>query len=318
MTRLALLTLAVIAGCATPPPHVDYRRLSDRPAGDGGVPFQLTDTRLVVGLVPPDPANASDPVPPVSLDPVTVDCDIAGCYMPGTRGVSRKPLRLAIAAVPIPFAGTIMTIDPRRRGLVTTALAPTYYANSLRLKTLSVEVRDHRVEAINAVGGIVRGIVSAAGQAGMSNDEGVAATVALRLPVVVDLRDAVTALDTNTPLPGNVVQWEMAAAFLDRPGRPGLGYLPRGDAATVHQGMVTSACRRFVLSLRSGMIGLDFSTIVADPDWLIAIPLPSKGTLSFHTLCGADVAAQPIDEIGADKIAAAFVANVEAIGVAAK
>lgn len=77
----ALFTVLALAGCATPVPTVDYHMLVTAPAGDYGVPYQLTDSRLVIGVVPP--ASGRDPAPPISLEPAVVECDAGGCYAAG-------------------------------------------------------------------------------------------------------------------------------------------------------------------------------------------------------------------------------------------
>ena len=312
MRRAALAAAALLAGCATPVPTVTYHTLADAPPGDAAVPYQLTDSRLVIGVVPD--GNGKDPTPPVSLDPVTVACDDNGCLAED----GHAPLRLAMAVVPIPFAGTVLAIVPSRRGLITISLGPTYFPNSLRLQALVVEAKDHRIEVIDAVGTIARGLAGAAAGKGMAALR-VALPVPLHLPVIVDLARARTALTDDVALsPLGNPGWTMAASFLDDPQPAALGFRSRATAGAVHHAVLTSICRPFRLSLIAGAAELRFEAAVADPDWLVAIPFPAKGAVILHPLCGADVQAQPVAAIGLDAIAAAFVGNVNAIGAAAK
>ena len=315
MRRAALAAAALLAGCATPVPTVTYHTLADAPPGDAAVPYQLTDSRLVIGVVP---AGGGKDIPPVSLDPVTVVCDGDGCFAAGDAPGPRQPLRLAMAVVPIPFAGTVLAIVPSRRGLITISLAPTYFPNSLRLQALVVEAKDHRIEVIDAVGTIARGLAGAAAGKGMAALR-VALPVPLHLPVIVDLARARTALTDDVALsPLGNPGWTMAASFLDDPQPAALGFRSRATAGAVHHAVLTSICRPFRLSLIAGAAELRFEAAVADPDWLVAIPFPAKGAVILHPLCGADVQAQPVAAIGLDAIAAAFVGNVNAIGAAAK
>lgn len=222
--------------------------------------------------------------------------------------------------MPTAFSGTVLTIDTRRRGLVTTSLAPTYFPNSLRLQALAIEAKDHRIEVINAVGTIARAVAGLASGKAFANDRSEPVLATLHLPVIIDLARAKTALTTNVALsaatqPG----WEVATDFLDKAAQPAaLGFRRRDDAAAVHHAILTSICRPLRLRLVNGPADLRFEAQIADPDWLVAIPFPAKGTVAFHALCGAVIQAQPVAEIGVDAIAAAFVANVNAIGAAAK
>lgn len=321
-TALVLAALVAVAGCATPVPTIDYRGLADvvpgkAGAGDAGVPYQLTDSRLVIGLVPT--GNDKDPVPPISLDPVTMGCNAVGCYPIGPAA-GAAPVRLAMAVVPIPFGGAVFAIHPRRQGLITTSLAPTYFPNSLRLQALAIEAKDHRIEVINAVGTIARGLASVAAGKAFANFTESNKLVELHLPIIIDLARARTALENNVAIaPATNPGWEMAADFLDPVAPAALGFRARAAAATVHHGIVTSVCRRFRLSLRYAPgIDIALDADVADPEWLVTIPFPPKGIVTFHSLCGADVQSQAVAQIGVDQIASAFVNNVNAIGAAAK
>lgn len=324
MTRALIAVAASIAmaGCATPVPTVDYRGLGavvpgEGGANDAGVPYQLTDSRLVIGLVPT--GSDKELLPPVSLEPVTVECDSGGCYPLG-RPKGAAPVRLAMAVVPIPFAGAVFAIHPRRQGLITTSLAPTYFPNSLRLQALAIEAKDHRIEVINAVGTIVRGVAGLAAGKAFANAAVSTATAQLHLPIIVDLAQARKALTDNIAVgPATNPGWDMAADFLETVEPATLGFRKQATAEAVHHGIVTSICRRFELRLiHNNVTDISFDADVADPEWLVTIPFPPKGIVTFHSLCGADIQSQGVAQIGVDQIAAAFVNNVNAIGAATK
>ena len=321
-TALMVTALLTVNGCATPVPTVDYRGLADLVPGkaggtDAGVPYQLTDSRLVIGLVPT--GNDKELLPPISLDPVTIGCTAGGCYPIGPAA-GAAPVRLAMAVVPIPFSGAVFAIHPRRQGLITTSLAPTYFPNSLRLRALAIEAKDHRIEVINAVGTIARGLAGVAAGKAFANYAVSNETVELHLPIIVDLFRARTALkDSIAVAPATNPGWEMAADFLDAVAPATLGFRARATADMVHHGIVTSVCRRFRLSLRYAPgIDIALDADVADPEWLVTIPFPPKGIVTFHPLCGADIQSQGVAQIGVDQIASAFVNNVNAIGAAVK
>ena len=299
----ALLPALLLAGCATVAPRVDYR-VQTAAAPDGAVPYQLTDTSLVIGVATDAKAES-----PISLEPVTAQCDAKGCTVAG------KPVRLAVVAAPVAFAGQVLTLTPRARRFVSTTIAPVYYPDSLRLRVLTVEAKDHRVEFITAVGTTVRAL------AGVAKDVGFGAPVVpkvanLSLPVIVDLTTLKPAIAAKLPLPLSE-DWQLAGVFGDDPAA--LGFRGLETAVGVHGGIATSICRPLALTLDSGHgATLRFRVQVADPDWLEVIPFPPKGSVTLHPLCGADVSADAVAEVGVDALAQAFLTQVEGVRAAVK
>ena len=72
--------------------------------------------------------------------------------------------------------------------MISTTAAPAYFPNSLRLKTLTIEAKDHRLEAINTVAAIASGAARVfAGGADLFNPDPLDDTAQLVLPVVIPL-----------------------------------------------------------------------------------------------------------------------------------
>ena len=303
----------LLAGCAVSP-HVVYHSLSDAHRGDGWTPYRLTDTTVIIGKPGEKgagPAEGDRPGQPVQLEASDVSCEKGDCR------------KLAIVAAPIDDDSEVLAIEPRTRRLVTTSLAPAYWPNSLRLKTLSIEVRDHKIEAINTVGAIVAGVGKMAATGGARSASPGADAGPLHLPIVLDLSDLKMARRPR-PLPGHPAPvegtegWKYSAKFLDDPAKE--GFLPRSQRSSVHGAMLTSTCRPMLVELftGNGVYDLSFRVRVADPDWLTPIPLPAIGAVVLHPLCGADVQAQKIVEVGADAAAEAFFKQVDAVRGAGK
>lgn len=300
MTRMAWLgggtaiaaaaAVALLSGCALTP-RVDYHGLADAARADDWVPYALTDTTVAIGTGEPLGGK-------ISLAAAKTECAPDGC----------DPV-IAAVAVPISFEGELLALAPRSRRLISTEISPTYYPDTLRLKTLTVEAKDHTLEAIATVGTVVSGVARlTAGVRAVDDSE------ELKLPLIIDLGDAKAALDTPRPLPGNP-GWTMRARFTDRP--PGqAGFLARADRGRVHNALLTSICRPLRLELQRGSVVVPVTLRVADPDWLVAIPFPAKGSLTLHPMCGADVQAQPVTRVTADKIAETLFAQVEAVRAA--
>ncbi|NIJ06685.1 hypothetical protein FHS31_000267 [Sphingomonas vulcanisoli] len=298
MKRCAILSFSLLlAGCAVTP-QVNYHLLSDRPRSDKWIPYQLTDTSIAIGI-------ASDKTP-VDLAPTTIQCKLGGRCRDENGSV-----RVGALGSPIPFSGAIFAIEPISRHFVETSITPSYFDNSLRLKSLDVEVRDHRLEAINTIGAIAVGAAKlAAGETqGTSTD-----ALALNLPIVIDLKD-VKAPPAPPTVPNNP-DWTYSAEFLDDPAAS--GFLPRSARTSVHGAILTSACRTLRIDLVSGAFKVTVRTTVADPDWLVAVPLPNKGTVNFHPLCAADVQPGAHTVTTSDALAEATFKQIDALRAAVK
>ena len=203
---------------------------------------------------------------------------------------------------------------PWRRATATslsTYIAPTYWTNSLRLKTLSVEVRDHKIEAINAAGAIVAGVGKLAAGAARATSAPKAET--LKLPIVIDL--ALLRGDP-IPVPGHKT-WTISGEFLDK-DIDKAGFIQRRARGSVHGALLTSTCRPMQIDLYDGVQSISFRVRVADPEWLTPIPLPSVGAVTLNPLCGGDVTNQKVVEVGVDAMAQAFFAQVDAVRTATK
>ena len=316
MKRAALLLALAASGCAVSP-RVDYHALSDTPHLDTAVPYALTDSIIVIGAhgaaATPGQTGPADArgAAPVDLAAGQSVCAVTGC----------SPA-LAAVAVPVDYTGEYLAIVPRSRHLVSTSIAPTYIPNSLRLRSLAIEVKDHRLEAINAIGAVASGVVSLAAQARKNEDDGdtppAPPPATLNLPLAIDLGEVKAAAQNAVALPGNR-GWSYTAQFLDDPEKAGFQRLKARTG--IHAALLTSVCRQLsiVLLHKNGKLAptrVVLVVTVADPDFIETIPLPAKGAVTPHPLCGADVQAQPVTEIGADEFAAAFFKQVAAIRAA--
>ena len=240
---------------------------------------------------------------PVDLTRTTVRCPHLVC----------EPI--AAAAVPVDFSDALFAIAPQSRHLVSTTAAPAYYPNSLRLKTLTVAAKDHRLEAINAIATLAAGAADLA-KDGMNLSNGDPTIAQLELPVTIALADlrctaSPCALTKPPELPRNP-GWTYALTWRDDPAAAGL--LARARMGEVHGAMVVSACRPARLTLtRAPDVTVILDVLVADPTWLVTVPFPAKGAMTFHSLCGVDVQPQAVTQVGVDEMAAAFANGVKQI-----
>jgi hypothetical protein len=323
MRQTAILALLMVSGCAATP-SVRFHALGPAstdaaPDRDNWIPFRLTDSTIVLGAAQAPPAM-SDPVAiasPIGLERLVVTCQIdTGCDG-----------NVAAMVAPIDDADAVYAIEPRSKNFVSTRIAPTYVRDSLRLVELAVEVKDHRLEVIKTIGALVSGGAALIGGGGAEN-QGKAAGAELALPVVIDLDAARAPADPGAvcrpggpalpchELPRNA-GWSYRLVFLDDAAAD--GFRPRSDITRVEGAMVASVCRRARLAIDYTPAGgspvpmVTLALRVADPEYLMTMPMPAKGQLRFHRLCGIDMARESVTEVGIDEMAAAAIAS----GVAA-
>ncbi|WP_167509206.1 hypothetical protein [Pseudomonas oryzihabitans] len=88
----------------------------------------------------------------------------------------------------------------------------------------------------------------------------------------------------------------------------------RGELNQMRHVLLTSACRTINVEIRSGKFrGKSFTTKVADPSYVQTIPLPKKGTISFHSVCGANLAAAATTDTTGIELVATTVAQSKSL-----
>ena len=299
---LTFIAVAVVVWLILFPvgPRVAYHRFADPGRSDSWIPFRLTDTVVVIGAV-------GGAAAPVSLDGARAICGAGDC----------KPALVAVAA-PADDEARLLAIQPVSRGLASTHIAPTYLANSLRLKTLAIEVVDHRQELVSTLGAIVVGGRSLMGGGPVSarSAGGAAAAIPLNLPLMLELA-SLKPVGVWRKLPDSG-GWEAMAVFLDADPKTA-GFIPLETLRGIHGAVVSSTCRPLRVELRLvGQAHLSFTVRVADPDWLTPSPLPVKGAILFQPLCGADVQAEKSVTVAADALAQNFFTQVQAVRAAVR
>jgi hypothetical protein len=358
----------LVAGCSVTP-EVNYHLWNEASRDDTWIPYQLTDTTLVIGVAgssasldtngnststsaanPPtspsagSPPAADDTVAPAGkkgkkggkktamgggkktpsqqqqaallepvyryqLYPITLSESALDCYARGCTGAS-----VEAAAVPIPYEGATLGIEAASHWMVYTRMAPSYYPNSLRLQTLELSVDDKRQEALETFGALAVGVAkssSGAGFAGAGPKEQ-AAPKKLTLPIILDLADAKSTMTKDAPLPRNEAEgWTYHIRFMDDPEKE--GFLKFGDRQNIHRAILTSLCRPVQITLTNGDVQVVLGVTVADPDYLLPIPLPPSGTVTFGTLCGANMQMNQAVTASTNQLVNAFFADVQSL-----
>ena len=323
-TLLAVsIVSAALTGCAVMP-NVTYRPFSDPGQQEGWIPYQLTDTTLVIGLsgqapsrAAPTDISAPSPKPPgdgpnamqgtlyqpvtrAELYPIHLDTVSVSCVADECDGL------VAATAVPIAYDGMTLALVPEYRNFVRTFVSPTYVGDTLRLSKLEFSVRDERQEVIDTVFSGISGVQKLARMDGArAREDDKPKPISLALPVVLDLAEAKKTLTAGfSSLPGNKGTWWYRLQFMDNPVAS--GFAPRAAFGKYHASALTSLCRRARIEITSrdpakhkspsadgfyaeGESKLVLGLTVADPDFLLPVPLPPQGSVSFGNLCGATV-----------------------------
>lgn len=315
-TLAACLALIFLCSCVTTP-KVEYGLAT---AADGGAPqFTLTGSRVAIGLS----ASPSDgkPAGKNTAGPRLAVNDASQTAKDVPELVKLKPMATVTPAETAP----IYRITPKPPLFGDVALSVTYYDNTRLVKTIGAPVTDNTVKIIETVGGIVATLLPlfADVKAGETKNE------ELPIPTVLDFSDAATLTaaltDEGTDVPG-VTGWRyrLANARFDDKARPTNEFF---ESSGTTPEFPFSACLTGTLQLWKGAGApaqlhqqdvAQFPVTIADPTHVRSIALPAKGTITMHTICGADVKAENADLAKTLDIVEALAKQADAIYKAAK
>jgi hypothetical protein len=244
-------------------------------------------------------AGKEDPKPGVKQsDPLTDSKQ----EMPVKRvEATPKPLLLAVKSIPALVDGEpLRTITAKDDLFSRTQLAVTYLPNTYVITKLGVAVTDQSKAIITAVGSIA---VAAVGAGILGFDEGAPPKLEHRLvlPLIID--------STKLKLAAPGAEESVMCKFEDQGstevacGKVKYGpvsvdaiskttyFLAVSDTWTTT--IAVPACRRVSITMNKGG-GLSreqiLETVINDPNFVRVVRLPSKGSVSFHTSCGYDIA----------------------------
>lgn len=206
-----------------------------------------------------------------------------------------------------------------------TTLQWTKVQNSELLATVGTEVTDNRVKVAKAVGETVTGLI------GLRTYQ---ATMDLGVPSFLDAEPPANppappvepfpvAFDPSlfetdqNPREVKLVRGKSEITLKITYGQqqPGSGPFGRMDLTSTLHVLITSACRSITVEIVDGskFKGRKFTSKFADPKAYQTIPLPQKGTVKLHPVCGADVIANPSTAATDAEVVAAAVAQAKAI-----
>ncbi|WP_449432675.1 hypothetical protein [Pseudomonas putida] len=264
---------AMLVACGSQTPSVEFEEVSQRkPDLEGLVKFSLPKTIFIFDY----------------KDPKTKDT-------------------VVLTAVPGEWESRLFQIRPSDPWLRKSNFKWTKRDNTNLLQQVGSEVEDNRVTTIQTIGaaiGSVMGVVLLAQDFELKGAEPPKVAKApdgLKLPLAVDTATYLANYPVpNTPITdktsdgtseaeGGIVAFKIQFGSLPADAIPLEDYL-RDTAGKRQNALFTSACRTATITFNSGPLeGQKYSSTVADPNFVQTIAMPPNGTVSMHSVCGANV-----------------------------
>ena len=202
-------------------------------------------------------------------------------------------------AVQMEAMNSLFLLEPDKSFLTESDISVTYYDGHHTMKAIGTEFQDNRIKAIEAVGGIIAASVALVGLAEAPETED-----RLELPLVVDFTDPsrFNRRDIYSEwqqLPNHTRWW-----YRYKVSKPLETAISTDEFFRKRKGLFTryfpvSACADMVLEIGIGGAPADaqketatYALRVADPSYVEPLPFPRKGSITMHTVCGADLSVQ--------------------------
>ena len=225
-------------------------------------------------------------------------------------------------------------LKPKDTFLTKSNMSVTYYDGYHRTKSIGTDFQDDRITIIQAVGGIV---ASAIGIAALTKGE-----EPLTLPLVLDFTDPAMFTSQNrngsklAPIPNNA-----KCCYQYKVSQP-LGALPTNDFFKCRREFWSpstwfcytreypvSACVDLTLEIGTCKdkehnkdekiwdgrkeTRKEYVVRIPDPTFVETLPFPMKGSITSHTVCGADISTQPSKSASTFELLDAICKQVQAI-----
>jgi hypothetical protein len=273
-TLVLLLGALTLSGCGTHFPSVQYEKVTAKtpPDLEGLVKFNLSKTIL------------------------KLDRD--------------KDKKLVLEAIPGESEGNLFQIHQNDPWLIKTSFKWVKRENTNLLQSVGTEVEDNRIKTIQAVGGTLASIASVllTQTINLDQDDSPAppAKAKVSLPLAIDTEpflqgymkgDLSDTADNGSSDGGGRVPFTLSFGPLPPASISLKDYLSATQGKSQHA-IFIPACRTAKIKFTdtgSELSGLEFVTTVADPNYVQVIGLPNKGTVNFHSVCGANVLAEKAD-----------------------
>jgi hypothetical protein len=180
----------------------------------------------------------------------------------------------------------------------------TYFDNSRMIKVIGTDAQDDRIKVIQGIGGALASLITVAAGAPAKKVEVTATDAApLSLPVAIDISSYDFGASAWVGIQGNP-GWEYKVSLQVDPR----GTKQRDDffssfADKSTRAFPLSSCQDGDLQIRKSKgtnanedRAVSYPIRIADPRNVETMLLPYKGSITMHTICGADLATQKVDK----------------------
>ncbi|MET2530064.1 hypothetical protein [Ralstonia pseudosolanacearum] len=296
-SRLFLCTwvvslLVFLSGCGAP--TVKYQAVTNDNLNEleGATKFYLQGSWIVIG---------QDDVAQAGKDSAGNPKSSTGVNLKLNSKVQKlgEIQKLKAVVTPAPTS-TLYAIQPQNNIANKTTLTATYFDNSLLLKKIGFEYKNQTVQAIQAAGGVL--VAAAPFIALFAENRDIEGSSPLKIPAVIDVTHPqwCTFLSIDNASPDWKYRLIPSKGACD--GQAGVKP-PAPEGAIEKDGFfsdpkekrvfVTSSCRDVTLEIKHAKDDgkYNFPLTIADPNWLYTYTIPEKGSVSLHTVCGADIQA---------------------------
>jgi len=340
---MVVLLLAILAGCTSYPQARYYKVGGDDPQkgriwGKGDVQGKISFTlqgALVTITKPtqekPQAAKSKQPKQekpqaPKSEQPEAL-AEVLGLTNKTQVKCSATDMEDTQAiATQADAANSQYILIPEKTIFTKSNMSVTYFDGTHRIKTIGTELQDDRIKIIGAIGGAIATIVTVVGAAVAA--EPPPKKEELDLPYVFDFTDPNKFKSRDT-----FSEWEII------PGSNCYSRYkvqkPQGNVFTTEdffknqrftREFPVSACVDLTLEIGKGNAGapratdkvMSYTVRVPDPSYVDPVPFPIKGTITTHTVCGADISVQPSQSVNTFETLEAIAKQAENIYKAAQ
>ena len=293
-----ILLLALTNGCTSYPQARYYKATGDAFADkEGLIPFALQGA-LVTIAPKPDPKQTQEE----RMKQPEKQIAALGLIQGQKKSVANiEGLKGALVfATQMDAVDSLYFLEPKDSFLTQSNISVTYYDGYHGIKAIGTEFQDNRIKVIEAIGGTITALLPllAFPEIEVREDK-------LELPLVLDFTSPARfgARDTYTnweKVPNYTTWW-----YRYKVSQPVGRVFKTPDYFEKRKGQYTrefpvSACADLTFQIGKGSNSTDAEAAnatyvlrVPDPSFVEPLPFPRKGSITSHTVCGADITAQP-------------------------
>ncbi len=332
---MLVLLQALVLGCSSYPQARYYKVTRD---------FDRNDKNLVAFSLQAASVTISEPSPAKTQgqgekeNQTKAQLDALGLTKEITVDCSQSGLKDSQAfATQMDVKDSLYLLKPKDTFLTKSNMSVVYYDGYHRVQKIGTDFQDDRIAAIQALGGIVASVFAAAAADAVKS----APPTPLQLPLVLDFTDPAmfTSQNRNGSKIANIPNIA-TCCYKYKVSQP-LGALPTDDFFKCRwefwspstwfcytREYPVSACVDLTLEIgtckdkddkkdekiwNDNVKRKEYVVRIPDPTFVETLPYPLKGSITTHTVCGADISTQPSKSSSTFELLGEIAKQVQAI-----